>query len=84
MGTRGFYDIFSGDRNKPTYGHYSVQVGTQAGCGGAFPSRMTGLTTTRNTTPCVPGPEQGPFRTLLTLRPHSKGEIWRPVSDQET
>ncbi|XP_015975736.2 lymphocyte expansion molecule [Rousettus aegyptiacus] len=25
MGTRGFYDIFSGDRNKPTYGHYSVQ-----------------------------------------------------------
>ncbi|XP_032971345.1 lymphocyte expansion molecule [Rhinolophus ferrumequinum] len=26
MGNRGFYDIFSGDRNKPQcYGHYSVQ-----------------------------------------------------------
>nr|KAF6444120.1 lymphocyte expansion molecule [Molossus molossus] len=26
MGTRGFYDIFSGDRSKPQpYGHYSVQ-----------------------------------------------------------
>ena len=31
-GTRGPYDIFSGDRSKPQpYGHYSVQVSTQTG-----------------------------------------------------
>lgn len=31
-GTRGFYDIFSGDRSKPQpYGHYAVQVCTQVG-----------------------------------------------------
>ncbi|XP_044920521.1 lymphocyte expansion molecule isoform X1 [Mustela putorius furo] len=30
VGTRGFYDIFSGDRSKPQpYGHFSVQVCTQ-------------------------------------------------------
>ena len=42
-GTRGPYDIFSGDRSKPQpYGHYSVQVSTQTGC--AFPGRKASLT----------------------------------------
>lgn len=43
MGTRGLYDTFSGDQSKlQPYGHYSVQVCTQAGY--AFPGRTTGLT----------------------------------------
>lgn len=57
-GTRGPYDIFTGDRSKPQpYGHYSTQVCARVGRG-PFPSRMTGAP------PCVPGTVRGPPHVL--------------------
>lgn len=79
MGTRGFYDIFSGDRNKPQcYGHYSVQVCMQVRCGGACVSQ-------RDDRPHHHRRHPSACQVLPRGRPTlSKGRICLRMSDEET
>lgn len=85
-GTRGPYDIFSGDRSKPQpYGHYSVQVSAQTGC--AFPGGKTSLTHLQHLVcQALQGEvgEQGALPTSSPLPTPSKGGIRLFVRDGET
>lgn len=74
MGTRGFYDMFSGARSKPQpYGHYSVEVCTQARWGTCFCSRMAGLAYRHQEHP----------HPVCSLPPRSRGGTWLPVLGEE-
>lgn len=85
MGTRGFYDIFSGDRNKPlAYGHYSVQVCTQVRYGGGVRSPAGWQASPPPGTPlCLPAAAvQGACHTPLTS-PAQQGCALGLVLDEE-